>query len=180
MSEIVIYQSATGFTKQYADWIAETLACRAVSIREMTATDIAENDTVIFGGWIMGSVIMGYDKVKKMGARKLIVFAVGASPDTTEVRESIAAANELTETPFFYMPGGLRFDKLHFFKRFILKQVKRSIAKKAEKTEQDRYMEQALGTNYDITDRDYTQELVKFVEETDAGGDRTAADKDAP
>lgn len=164
MSSIVIYQSSTGFTKQYAQWIAEELNCRAVSIKEMTEGDLAGSDTVIFGGWIMGNSIVGYDKIKDKGIRKLVVFAVGASLDSEETRRAITEENQLGGTPFFYLPGGMRSDKLNFFVRFMLKQLKKSIAKKAEKSEQDRYMERVLCTNFDISDRKYIKELAAFVE----------------
>lgn len=163
MSYIVIYQSSTGFTKRYAEWIAEELHCRAVSVKEMTEGDIAGSDTVIFGGWIMGNSIAGYDKVKEKGIRNLIVFAVGASLNSEETRKAIVEVNHLGEAPFFYLPGGLQYDKLNFFVRFMLKQVKKSIAKKAEKSEQDSYMERVLGTNFDISDREYIKELVAFA-----------------
>lgn len=165
MSTVVIYQSSTGFTKQYAEWIAGGLACRAVSIKEVAAADLAEKDTVIFGGWIMGNAIMGYDKMKQMGAKRLVVFAVGASPDSKEAREKIVAANNLKETPFFYMPGGMQFDKLNFFVRFMLKQMKKSISKKSEKSEQDSNMERMIGTNFDASDKKYILELVGFMKE---------------
>lgn len=163
MNSIVIYQSSTGFTKQYAKWIAEELNCRAISIKEMTEGDITGSDTVIFGGWIMGNVIVGYDKIKDKGIQNLIVFAVGASLDSDKMRETIIKENHLGELPFFYLPGGMQFDKLNFFVRFMLKQIKKSIAKKAEKSEQDSYMERVLGTNFDISDRKYIQQLIAFV-----------------
>ena len=163
MSSIVIYQSSTGFTERYAKWIAEELKCRAVSIKEMTESDLTGSDTVIFGGWIMGNGIMGYDKIKDKGIRRLVVFAVGSSEDSEETRRVIIAVNQLGDTPFFYLPGGMRFDKLNFFVRLMLKQMKKSIAKKTEKSEQDRYMERVLCTNFDISDRMYIKELVEFA-----------------
>lgn len=163
MSSIVIYQSSTGFTKRYAQWIAEVLNCRAVSVKEMTETDLTESDTVIFGGWIMGNGIVGYDKIKDKKIRKLVVFAVGASESSEGICRAITEANQLGDTPFFYLPGGMQSDNLNFFVRFMLKQLKKSIAKKAEKSEQDRYMERVLCTNFDISDKKYIQELVAFV-----------------
>lgn len=160
---IVIYQSSTGFTKRYAKWIAEELNCRAVSVKDMAAEDIAGSDTVIFGGWIMGNGIVGYDKVKDKEVRNLIVFAVGMSPRSEEISKEIIKVNHLGETPFFYLPGGLQLDKLNFFIRFMLKQLRKSIVRKAEKSEQESYMERALGTNFDISDRKYIQELVAFA-----------------
>lgn len=158
MRSIVIYQSSTGFTKRYAEWIAEELNCRSVSAKEMTKEDIAGSDIVIFGGWIMGNGIVGYDKIKDRGIQNLVVFAVGASPDSEEMRKAIIETNHLGEIPFFYLPGGIQFDKQNFFVRFMLKQI---IRKKAEKSEQDNYMGQVPGTNFDISDRKYIQELVE-------------------
>lgn len=165
MSKVVIYQSSTGFTKQYAQWIAEELNCRAINIKEMTDQDVSEKDMVIYGGWIMGSTIVGYDKIKEKGMKKLVVFAVGASLDTQETRETIISVNHLEEVPFFYLPGGMRFQQLNFFVRFILKQIKKSIAKKEEKSKQDKHMEQVLGTDFDISDKKYIEKLTEYVKE---------------
>ena len=38
MSTIVVYQSETGFTKKYAEWIAEALDCEAVPFKKVNET----------------------------------------------------------------------------------------------------------------------------------------------
>lgn len=165
MKNIVVYQSSTGFTKQYANWIAEDLNCKAISIKDIKNENITEYDNVVFGGWIMGSGIFGYEKIKGMGVKNLIVFAVGASLDDEDVRKRIIDLNHLGETPFFYFPGGMQFDKLNFFIRFMLKRVRGSISKKKEKSKNDCYMERVIGTNFDNSDKKYIEGIVSLVKE---------------
>ena len=42
MNSIVTYKSKTGFTKKYAEWIAEDLGCKAVKLSELK--DASEYD----------------------------------------------------------------------------------------------------------------------------------------
>ena len=53
MRQIVIYQSSTGFTKQYAKWIAERLQCEAKDIKQIKKNEISEYDRIVYGGWIL-------------------------------------------------------------------------------------------------------------------------------
>lgn len=162
MKSIVIYQSSTGFTKQYAEWIAQALNVEAISNKDSAKINISDYDIVIFGGWIMGNAIMGLEKLKQRNPKKLIVFACGSSEMSDEIVNTIVELNKLGDTPFFYMPGGFKFDELNFLVKFMLKKLKKSVAKKENKTEQDRYMEKVLGTNFDISDRKYIDPLLEY------------------
>ena len=87
---IVIYTSKRGSTKQYAEWIAEDLGCRAVTLSDAMkeGIDLHDYDCVIYGGWIRGSGIVDFDKFAKMldpeVMKKLIVYGVGFADETAE------------------------------------------------------------------------------------------------
>ncbi|WP_167957459.1 flavodoxin domain-containing protein [Anaerosporobacter faecicola] len=163
MKRIVVYQSKTGFTKQYAEWIAEELNCTAIDIKHVKMTQIQENDQVIFGGWIMGGMISGLNKIRKMNPKNLVVYAVGSTPEDIVDQEKIKGQNALQETPFFYMVGGFQFNKLNFLIRGMLNTMKKSTAKKENKNAEETFMVEHLGTNFDNSDKKYTQELVRFL-----------------
>ena len=55
MNRIVVYQSETGFTRQYAEWIGAALGCEARPIKHISAQELKQYEGVIFGGWIMGN-----------------------------------------------------------------------------------------------------------------------------
>ena len=62
---IVIYNSKRGSTKQYAEWIAGDLECIAVPLQNFDYGSLSQFDVVIFGSWLRGSGIVGFDKFRK-------------------------------------------------------------------------------------------------------------------
>ena len=87
---IVIYTSKRGSTRQYAEWIAEDLGCEVVPLCDVDFknTDLYDYDCIVYGGWIRGSGIVGFDKLsKRLDAdlmKRLIVFGVGFADETAE------------------------------------------------------------------------------------------------
>lgn len=164
MNIMVVYQSGTGFTKQYAEWIGEELGCETKSVKEVTAQDAASREVIIYGGWIMANTIAGLDKIKDMSPKKLVVFAVGAGKGSQALQDTIREINHIGEIPFFYMQGGFKHEKLGFLKRKMLGMVRKSIAKKEDKTEADRDMEQALSASCDFSSKEQIQPLVQYID----------------
>ena len=55
MKAVVVYSSKTGFTKKYAQWIAEDLSLEAYDLKESDNLKevLSGVDTLIFGGGII-------------------------------------------------------------------------------------------------------------------------------
>ena len=111
----------------------------------------------------MGNGIVGLDKIRAMNIKSLVIYAVGASMQGEDVASAIRRQNQLADEPFFYFQGGINFEKMGFVKKGILKMVRKSIAKKENKTEQDIFMEQALSGNCDYSNRQSVGVLVEYV-----------------
>ena len=163
MKTLVLYTSSTGFTQKYARWIGEALKAEVKEAKKIKQTDIEGYDCVIYGGWIMGNMIMGLDKIMKMNPKKLYVFAVGSSKEDENLIKTIKEQNKLGDTPTYYFEGGFKFDELGFFKRLMLNTIKKSVAKKENKTPQDLYMQEVLGTSFDHTNQEYITKLVDDI-----------------
>ena len=121
MKVLVTYQSKTGFTKKYAEWISEELKCDLKELKSVK--DVNDYDLVIHGGWIMGGIIKGVKKIKKLNPKKLIVFGVGLTPKKNLNTDKMIKDNNLEDTPFFYFEGGTNPKKMGFFGRTIVKLV---------------------------------------------------------
>ena len=65
MKGIVIYKSKYGSTKKYAEWISERTGFDCVESGKINAKQLADYDTVIFGGGIYASGIAGISFLKK-------------------------------------------------------------------------------------------------------------------
>ena len=51
MKTIVIYNSQTGFTKRYAQWIAEAAGADCVELSEAKKKSMDSYEAIIFGSW---------------------------------------------------------------------------------------------------------------------------------
>lgn len=150
MNILVTYQSKTGFTKQYAQWIGEALSCECKELAAVSATQISSYDLIIHGGWIMGGMVSGLEKVKSYQPNKLMVFGVGFTEKEKIDRDKWIEANKLNDVPFFYYQGGMNPKKMGFFGRTIVKMVTKEKLKYADYTNKENIAElveavQALG-----------------------------------
>ncbi len=162
MNRIVVYSSVSGFTKQYAEWIAEELSCEAKEWKAVEPSSLMTCDQVIYGGYIMAGRIMGYDKISALGLNNLIVYATGLTKPTDEFSKKLAADNKVKAENFFYLPGGYRPERLGFLKRSMLGMIRKSAEKKEVKTEDDIYtLEMFNGVNK--SNRALLEDLLKLT-----------------
>ena len=162
MNRIVIYTTKTGFTKKYAEWIAEALQCEAVEQKKIDVASLTEYDQVIYGGWIMGNMVSGYDKMKDVNAQNLIVFCSGMSVPSDEVKKTIANQNNIPEEKLFYFEGGFSPKKVGFMGKMIVKMISGSIQKKENKTPEDLHMLETV-KGADNTNKDAIISLVEYA-----------------
>ena len=82
MKKIVVYWSGTGNTEEIANKIAADLGCDAFSVSAISASDVLENDLIIFGCPAMGAEELEdaefkpfYDEVMaSIGDKKVALF----------------------------------------------------------------------------------------------------------
>ncbi len=125
---VVVYRSKTGFTKNYAQWIAEELKCDLLEGGKTTVKDLMKYDTIIYGAGLYASGISGVKIITKnydvLMEKKLIVFAVGASPAREETVQTLRTSNfkgELKDkVHFYYLRGGFDYSRLSSLYRFLM------------------------------------------------------------
>lgn len=161
MKKVVIYQSGTGFTAKYAGWIAEKLGCEAKEYKTVKPNELTGYDLVVYGGWIMGGMVAGYNKIKTLNLKNIVVFGVGASVSNEEVAERLAQQNQIEREKFFYYEGGYNPQKLGFMKKMMVNMVKKSLEKKEDKTEEDLHMLESF-KGADNSNRNAIEDLVAY------------------
>lgn len=120
MKTIVTYKSKTGFTKKYAEWIADELNCGAIRVEELDLNEAY--DCIIHGGWIMAGMILGLNKVKKAKTKHLVCFAVGFTQEKDYVH-IIQKQNQIQNLPLYYFLGGTNPKKMNILMKIIVKAV---------------------------------------------------------
>lgn len=172
MKTVVIFNSQTGFTRRYAEWIAEASGADYMELSVAKKRDLSAYETIIFGGWACAGSISKLnwfkDNMDKWQDKKLIVFCVGASPiDSPEVEPSLR--RNFTEEQFkkvhvFYCPGGLHYEKMSLPSRLMMKMFLKTLKAKKGKTEADREMIRMISASYDISDRKYIEPILKCLD----------------
>lgn len=171
MKTAIIYVSQTGFTKQYAQWLAEEVNGDCMTIAEAEKRDLSGYDAVVFGAWCMAGTIKKLDwfkeKMVQWTDKKKLVFAVGASPvgnpDLEEAFRRIFAGEEWNSVSTFYCPGGLRYENMKPVSKVMMKMFAKMMAGKKDKTEDEKVMAEMIGKSYDISDRKYIQPMVECL-----------------
>ena len=172
MSIVIIYQSKYGATKKYAEWLAEELPGDLVETKKATIEQIEKYDVIILGGGIYATGIAGISFLKKyynrLKGKKIIVFAVGASPFDERAHTALKERNfrnELADIPCFYCRGAWNEDIMSWKDRTLCNMLKKAIAKKDPVTYEpwETALMQAIGSNFDWTDKQYIKQIIEYA-----------------
>lgn len=171
MRTAVIYHSQTGFTKRYAEWVAEAADADCIELSEARKKNMSEYEGIIFGSWVcVGSLSkLGWFKknMDKWAGKKLIVFCVGASPaDNPEIEEFMKQnfdGPEFAQVNVFYCPGGYNYEKMTARFKLMMKVFLKAMNVKKDKTEAEEEMIKWISSSYDISDRKYIEPILECL-----------------
>ena len=173
MKTLIVYTSQTGFTKRYAEWIAEKSQADLFNLKDVQKKKMSffeEYDAIIYAGWCMASKVVKLDwfleKAANLKEKKLVVVAVGASPN--EAPEVDVAMNNLLTAEqkqyikVFYCQGGINYDKMKLLSKLALKMFAKVL--KNSKDAKQREQGEVIGHAYDISDVKFIEPIVDFLE----------------
>lgn len=171
MKSVVIYMSQTGFTKKYAEWIAEELGADIFEVSEANADMLKNYDTIIYGGGLYAGGINGVklitENISSLKDKKVIVFATGASMGRSKeingVKDKNFTAEQQEHIKFFYLRGGFDYNKLNTFNKIIMTFLKWSLKMRGDRTPDEQGMLDAYDHPMDCTKKENIQELVAYA-----------------
>lgn len=168
MKTAVIYTSQTGFTKRYAQWIAEAAGADCFELSDAKKKELSAYEAIVFGGWVCAGSISKLSWFKsnmnKWTDKKLIVFCVGGSPADTPDIETAVKKNfteaELKRVDVFYCPGGFNYEKMSLPSKLMMKMFVKALKAKKDKTEVEEEMTKYISASYDISDKRYIEPVL--------------------
>jgi menaquinone-dependent protoporphyrinogen IX oxidase len=128
----VVYQSKSGSTRKYAEWIAEETGADLIEAKNCASAALDSYETIIYGGGLYAVGINGMRRMRenfeKWKGKRLAVFAVGASPVRDETVKEVARKNlgpELLESVrFFLLRGAFDYEKCTFVDKLLMGMLK--------------------------------------------------------
>ncbi|WP_225046664.1 flavodoxin domain-containing protein [Lacticaseibacillus kribbianus] len=110
---LIVYTSQTGFTQQYALWIARQLHCEVVDSKFITRSELQAAKLVVYGGHLLwGKTVSGFARFYRRYAadlpEHLLVFGTGmraASQLDLDLVRDHSFGGCATPPQFFYFRG---------------------------------------------------------------------------
>lgn len=126
MRTLVLYTSASGSTKKYAEEIASSVDGTALPLKKYKWKDAQDYDTIVYGGWVMGGKIKGIDDFlahyDEISDKNVLVFSTGMSVVTSESRDTLISTNvlDIYHIRFYQLRGSFDYSKLRFPYNFLI------------------------------------------------------------
>ncbi len=168
MKTVVVYTSQTGFTKRYAEWIAEEAGADCLELAEAKKKNMDHYDVIIYGGWACAGGIskLAWFKgnIDRWKGKKLIAFCVGGSPLENPEIEPALRGNftdvQWEQVKVFYCPGGFNYEKMSSASKLMMKMFIKSLKAKKNKTQEEEVMIKMISSSYDISDKKYIEPIL--------------------
>ncbi|MHB8131815.1 MAG: flavodoxin domain-containing protein [Mobilitalea sp.] len=168
---IVLYNSSTGFSQKYAEWIAEELSCKALSIKDVNINELINCKTIIFGGGLHAGHINGLKAVKNsimsLKNKNIVIFATGATPEEALKNEDIINTNFSSEEneiiSFFYFQSGINYEKMSIGNKGMMGIFKTVLRFSKEKTPEEQGMSDTITCSNDHSNKEYIKPLIEYL-----------------
>ncbi len=177
MKTLVLYKSKYGATKQYAQWIAESLNADIFEVAELKNIDFSIYDKLVYGGGLYAGGINGIDSIvknfDKIRDKKIIIFTVGLADTKNQdninsIKNSInktLPAELVEKSQIFHLRGAMDYSKLGTIHKGMMAMMKKSVSKKAQDklTQEDREMLETYGKQVSFVSRENIDEIINTL-----------------
>lgn len=167
----VIYNSQTGFTKRYAEWIAEAANGECIELSDAKKRSFDDCDAIVFGGWAHAGSITKLawfkENIARWQGKKLVAFCVGGSPaDNPEIEPALRknfTDDEWERVRVFYCPGGFNYERMSAGSKLMMKMFLKVLKSNRNKTPDDELRIKMISSSYDISDRKYIEPILEYL-----------------
>ena len=175
MSNIILYGSHYGTTKQYAEELSRRTNIEVSSFK--TIKDINQYETIIYLGGLYAGGVLGMAKTLKnlndVSHKKIILVTVGLSDPTDEVNKNNIRNNikrqlkkeVLEKTKIFHLRGGIDYSKLNFGHKTMLRLLYNSIKNLPEEkqTAEDKAMIETYNKKVNFIDFSSLDDIIHEI-----------------
>ncbi len=174
---VIIYESKYGFTKRYAEWIAEALSCPVFERKKFCPKNLAQYDTIIYGGGIYAGGVSGIRLITEnwslLSDKQVVLFTCGlANPEDpyniSNIRKALSKVlsdDMMRQIGLFHLQGGIDYSRLSFIHKAMMSMLRKMLLKKDESAleKEDRLILKTYGQNLDFADKESIRPLVEYV-----------------
>lgn len=159
MKAAIIVYSETGFTRRYANWIAEETGLEVVELKRLLSDKKTGYDLLVFGSGVYGGELGGKRDILKAIRQnpdaKVLCFAVGLSPAGEETVRKVrnSTFGEKVSCPMYFFPGGLDRERMNSSRKTELFLYRMMMKRQPDQNETIRCLLKRTDSSCDLTDR---------------------------
>ena len=175
MSNIIIYGSHYGTTKQYAEELSRKTNIEAISFKNVK--DINNYDKIIYLGGLYAGGVLGMSqtlkKLTNISNKKIILVTIGLADPTDEqninnIRNNIKSQiqKEIFEkAKIFHLRGGIDYSKLNFAHKTMMKILYNAVKNisQEKQTAEDRAMIETYNKKVDFIDFSNLDKIISEI-----------------
>ena len=175
MSNIIIYGSHYGTTKQYAEELSKRTNIEAISFENVK--EINDYNNIIYLGGLYAGGVLGMSKtIKKMNTisnKRIIIVTVGLSDPIDEVNKKNIRDNIKRQIPkeffektkIFHLRGGIDYSRLNFVHKTMMKLLYNSVKNLPEEkqTSEDKAMIETYNKKVNFVDFSSLDEIINEI-----------------
>ncbi len=175
MSNIIIYGSHYGTTKQYAEELSKRTNIEAISFENVK--EINDYNNIIYLGGLYAGGVLGMSKtIKKINTisnKKIIIVTVGLSDPIDEVNKKNIRDNIKRQIPkeffektkIFHLRGGIDYSRLNFVHKTMMKLLYNSVKNLPEEkqTSEDKAMIETYNKKVNFVDFSSLDEIINEI-----------------
>lgn len=164
--EAILYTSNTGYTRQYAQLLAQATGLPVYALEEAKAK-LPDGSRVIYMGWLMAGKVQGYAKaVRRYSVAAVCGVGMGA---TGSQLQDVQKANALSaDMPVFTLQGGFDITRLHGIYKLMMtimaKTVGKSLAKKENRTSDENAMLELMLHGGNLVREENLKDVLNWVQ----------------
>lgn len=173
MNGIVIYKSKYGATKTYAEWIAQETGYELRDVKTVKIEDLADFDTIIYGGGLYAEVINGVSfitkNLHKLSGKRIFVFTTGLTPvDCRDYYDKMVAEKnfrgDIRDTiRVFNFPGKMIVKELSLVHKTAIKTLKKIMSEKENPTEMEKLLVELCDADGDFCDKNAIAPMLEEI-----------------
>lgn len=171
MKTVVVYKSKCGYTKTYAEWIANELDADLRENHKLKIEELLAYDTIIYGGGMYAGGINGLKFLKRyyeqLKEKNIAVWATGANPGREEEMQAVWERHflpeQLAHIKTFYLRGGFDISLCSTGDKFLMNMLKSQIKKKENPTEDEKGIVSMCEEPVDFRNKRNIEELCNWA-----------------
>lgn len=163
----IVYTSATGFTRRYAQMLGERTGLPVHDLRG--GIPPVRGTRVLYLGWLFAGGVKDLARARKKWDVQA-VCAVGMAPAEMAQDAGIRAREHLGDIPLFYLQGGYAPEKLTGICRPMMWMMTKKVTKEPPKDEQEAHMQRVFREGADFVDEKYLEPVLAWLADSTGKG----------